>query len=432
MAETHQEVAPSYTANLNQKVYDTAHVVDHEVNVLDIYFAEKVKKYKLVDKEETYTVKGTGKIADVLKKYEKKGRLNLTATPNHAKPLKPKEQIKITWQEQVEDGFSYNKLNRSKVGKTVFIVALCNASKAKLSIEIFENKFENTALVYDNPVKFLIGDDEKTKIDFSITQDKNEYIQEIILRPKANNALKTLLENFEKRSDKNAFLYFKALVTETTDEVKFPNNINEFRNQKLDRFEIKIKQTCPVDAAYRSHFVLHCTAGNMSEASIKEHTSFDTDARKRSKAHKYIMPDGKVIEIWSFTEKNVWATKAESKNNLKGQMFHVEINYGSPSVPSYAQYNSLADLYLEASDIEECWPIIVPHLEVDRGIPDGHGDPTDFDYDKFYKLLKDKVVPIDTIPHFEHDRYWGDKSYKVPWGNDKNSWPPILKGNPHK
>jgi hypothetical protein len=71
-------------------------------------------------------------------------------------------------------------------------------------------------------------------------------------------------------------------------------------------------------------------------------------------------------------------------------------------------------------------------IEVDRGIPDGHSDPTDFDYNYFYKVLPSKGVPIETIPKFDHDRYWGSPSYKVPWGSDKNSWPPILKGNPHK
>jgi len=79
-----------------------------------------------------------------------------------------------------------------------------------------------------------------------------------------------------------------------------------------------------------------------------------------------------------------------------------------------------------------CWPIIVPHIEVDRGIADGHQDPTDFDYNHFYSILKAKGVPIDDIKKFDHKRYWGHKSYKVPWTTDKTNWPPILSGNPHK
>jgi hypothetical protein len=199
-----------------------------------------------------------------------------------------------------------------------------------------------------------------------------------------------------------------------------------------DSIEVLLKGVCPIDASHRSHFVIHCTDGNMLESSIKSLTNSNTPQKLRSKAHKYIMNDGKVIEVWPFTERNVWATKAESQNHLKGQMFHVELNYGSPSVPSDAQYNSLADLYIEASEIEYCWPIIVPHIEIDRGILDGHGDPTDFDYNKFYEILRNRGVPIDEIPHFDHDRYWGHPTYRIPWGDDTNSWPPVLNGNPHK
>ncbi|OCG26336.1 hypothetical protein A9G45_11030 [Gilliamella sp. HK2] len=180
-------------------------------------------------------------------------------------------------------------------------------------------------------------------------------------------------------------------------------------------------------------FVLHCTDGNMTEEAIKAKNNVNNQNKKiRSKAHKYIMKNGDIIEIWPFTEKNVWATKAESRYNLKGRMFHVEINYKSPDTPTDSQYQALADLYIEAANIEGCWPIIVPHIEVDRGIPNGHGDPTDFDYNKFYSTLRSKNVPIDDIPHFEHEWYWGYSKSKIPFGNDKYSWPPILSGNPTK
>ncbi|OCG39095.1 hypothetical protein A9G25_11570 [Gilliamella sp. Bif1-4] len=42
-----------------------------------------------------------------------------------------------------------------------------------------------------------------------------------------------------------------------------------------------------------------------------------------------------------------------------------------------------------------------------------------------------KNVPIDDIPHFEHERYWGYSKSKIPFANDKYSWPPILSENPH-
>ena len=221
-------------------------------------------------------------------------------------------------------------------------------------------------------------------------------------------------------SDRN---YFKTII-DTNGNISNSNG-DSYPSQS----EFKV---CPIDPKYRSHFVLHCTAGNMTLSAIKEHTSFDSKNKLRSRAHVYIMKDGTTLQIWPFSEKNVWATKAETQKKLKGRMFHLEINYGAPDLPTKEQYETLANLYIEASNIEKCWPIIVPHIEIDRGLADGHGDPTDFDYKYFYSILKDKNIPIDDIPRFDHDRYWGKDSYKVPWANDKNSWPPVLKGNPHK
>lgn len=213
-------------------------------------------------------------------------------------------------------------------------------------------------------------------------------------------------------------------------QVQYDGNSKFWFDGDAAGFELHLP-VCPVEANTRSHFVIHNTAGNMSEAAIISHTNADNPAKKRrSLAHKYVMSDGKVIEIWPFSETNVWATKIESHQNLKGQMFHVELNY--LETPSDAHYTSLVDLYLEAVGVEGCWPIIVPHIEVDRGIANGHEDPTNFDYNKFYELLKAASVPIDIIPKFEHDRYWGAESYKVPWKTDKTTWPPVLSGNPHK
>ena len=210
-------------------------------------------------------------------------------------------------------------------------------------------------------------------------------------------------------------------------------SINPIAMLAFESSRIQKKEVCPIDPNYRSHFVLHCTDVNMSKDAIIKLQSLDNPSQRiRYKAHKYIMQDGEVIEIWPFTEKNVWATKAESIKNLKGRMFHVELNYKVPDGPTELQYQSLANLYIEASDIEGCWPIIVPHIEVDRGIPDSHKDPTDFDYNKFYSILKSRHVPIDSIPHFKHERYWGYFHSKIPYKEDKYSWPPVLEGDPHK
>ena len=231
---------------------------------------------------------------------------------------------------------------------------------------------------------------------------------------------------------------FKATVScdglsDTTGEfrVKYSQKQTE-KNENFKQNDFSFFQVCPIDKDHRSHFVLHCTAGNMSIKAIKTLTKYDdVENRARSKAHAYVLKDGTILQIWPFSERRVWATKAESMKNLKGQMFHIEINYDSKESPTEEQYQSLVDLYLEASAVEGCWPIIVPHIEVDRGIPNGHSDPTNFDYNHFYQLLKNRDVPIDSIPKFEHERYWGNPTYKVPWANDKYSWPPILSGNPH-
>lgn len=244
MAEIEEQNKETYEANPNQKVYDTPHVVDHLVDVVEIYFAEKKKKFKWVSKEETYTVNKGGKITDVKKKYtdkfktEKKTVQNLTTDPDHTNALNPKDQIKVSWEEQEEDGFELIKIPKVIVGKKIFIVVRCTGDNAKLTVQINENKLANTEAVYDGQVKFLIGEEEKDKVEFYITKDKNEYSQEITLRPKSDEDFKKLVEKYQKRTDKNAFLYLKGEVTETSDEIKFPDETHEFLNKDKERLEV--------------------------------------------------------------------------------------------------------------------------------------------------------------------------------------------------
>ena len=234
----------SYSANPNQKVYDTPHQVDHLVDVLDIYFADERKKFKWVQKEETYTVKKGGKIVDVKNIYtkkfadEKKTTRNLATDPDHTNPLNPNDQIKITWEEQQENGVELVKISKVHYAKKVHVVAKCNGQSGKLSIEINENKLANPEAVFDSPVKFLIGEEEKTKIEFTISRDKTEYSQEITLKPKSEDDHKKIAANFDKRTEKKAHLFFKADVTETQDEIKFPDETNEFLNKDKERLEV--------------------------------------------------------------------------------------------------------------------------------------------------------------------------------------------------
>ncbi|HCA09383.1 hypothetical protein [Chryseobacterium sp.] len=233
----------SYAANPNQKTYDIPHQVDHEVNVVKIYFAKQVPKMTWEKKEETYPVKSGGLVSDVKKKYEKKGRRNIQADKEDSVKLKAKEEVKITWEEEVQEMkegkpvFDYEKIDKTTVKKKVWVVANCQGTSGKLSVEIHENKLTNPENVYENPVKFLDEETEKTTIEFSINGTQ-VYAKEITLRPKSDPDLKKLIEKFTKRKDLNAFLYFKAEVKETQDKAVFPDDTHEFLNKESERFEI--------------------------------------------------------------------------------------------------------------------------------------------------------------------------------------------------
>lgn len=210
--------------------------------------------------------------------------------------------------------------------------------------------------------------------------------------------------------------------------------LNENTSKVSLEFVSETYKSCNVNDKGRSHFVIHSTGSDMTLDAIKTLTKYNTDSRLKSKGHIYVMKDGSSLEIWPLKEELIWATKAESLNNgkLKGKMFHIELNYDDSKEPSKEQYNTLAKLYIEASNLVKCWPTIVPHIEIDRGIKDGHSDPTNFDYNNFYNVLKKLNVPIESILKFDHNRYWGHESYKTPYATDKYNWPPILTGNPHK
>lgn len=246
-----------YSVNPNQKVYDMPHQVDHEVNVLKIYFAEQKPKMKWENKEESYTVQSVnGATVKTIRdkkdkdlKTQKKEIKNIqvldstadTKVLSDSTKLKKGESVKIKYEENVhqkgEDGkpaYDPLQINKAFVKKIVWVVANCEGTRGTLSIQINENKLKNEELVYENPIKFLIGDEEKDKIEFKL-DDRMAYHQEITLRPKSDDNLKKLIEKFEKRADKNAFLYMKAEVRDTDDEVKFPDDTHEFLNTDGER-----------------------------------------------------------------------------------------------------------------------------------------------------------------------------------------------------
>jgi predicted chitinase len=234
----------SYSANPNQKVYDMPHFVDHEISVIDIFFAEQIKKYKSESKSEEKTILKNKKLNVFLENYknekENKHKLNISVAQNTKADLKKGDKITVNWQVRVDDGFEYKKINNIVIGKKLFVKAICSGDKEKLTIEIYENKQTNTEAVYDSQVKFLIGEDEKTKIEFDIKafQPNFEYVQEITLKPKGKDEYKTLVDKFNKRKDKNAFLYLKATVAETISYIKFAYENNEFCNLEKTRLEV--------------------------------------------------------------------------------------------------------------------------------------------------------------------------------------------------
>lgn len=211
-------------------------------------------------------------------------------------------------------------------------------------------------------------------------------------------------------------------------------------------------QDCDDD---RTHFVVHSTSGVVSLAQLTTNERYKTteimrDAdgnpilddngavrshvvSSRSKGHVYVFSDGTQYALWPITETSVWATKIESRRNppRKGKMIHIELSYAAGGAPTEEQYQTLASLYIQANAITCKTLVIVPHIEVDRGIPNGHMDPENFDYNHFYEILRGRGVAIDDIEKFDHDRYWGHSSYRQPWADDTTSWPPVLSGNPH-
>ncbi|MER8899585.1 hypothetical protein [Mesorhizobium sp. M0676] len=189
--------------------------------------------------------------------------------------------------------------------------------------------------------------------------------------------------------------------------------------------------------AGRTHFILHQTVdGKLTYDTVKPWIG-----KKRNKSHAVILKTGEVVHLWPFQETNVWATKAESglkpkngklpKFDLKGKAINIEIDYEEGGSPNSAQYTSLAACYIGACRTVDRVLTIVPHIEIDRGIPDGHSDPQNFNYTGFYERLNDLGVDMDRVPRFDHDRYWAKESYKVPYADDWFSWPPVLTGDPH-
>ena len=194
MDETTDQTKETYTASPNQIVYDQVHQMDFQVEVLTVYFAEQKPKMIWEAKTEVYPVKKGGTPADVKKRFIKGNRRNIVTDLADSVKLKAGQTVNVSWEEQIQEKtangalkFDYNKLNKAKVNSKVFVVANCNGTNGKLTLEINENKLTNEELVFENPIKFLIGENEKTKIEFTIN-NTNIYSRFLL---KINKILKT-------------------------------------------------------------------------------------------------------------------------------------------------------------------------------------------------------------------------------------------------
>ena len=238
----------TYNANPNQFVYDKDHQPDFQVNVVDIYFAEKVPKYKWEARQEVYEVKSGGTVEDVIKKYEKDNRRNVKAVSNNGQSLKPKEKVTVTWEEAVEDGFEMKKTSWVSIKEELYIVAKVLGNSGTLKIEIHENRLNYKELIFQNPIKFLQANREVNSIEFTINGNK-EYQTKISFKPKTDKDFKAIVQKFDSRGENKAYLYLKGSISGTNDEVVFPVSGNEFLNSEKNRFLLRC---CDCGILYRN------------------------------------------------------------------------------------------------------------------------------------------------------------------------------------
>lgn len=182
----------------------------------------------------------------------------------------------------------------------------------------------------------------------------------------------------------------------------------------------KKKAAAATSAKKNRYFVIHSTAGNIKDEDLELRVS----GKRKGAAHAYINKEGKVFKIWDYNKPEGWATKAEKYHpELRGTMVHIELVYAVGESPSEKQYTALADVYLETQKLFKIWLPITGHLEIDRGIKSGHTDPTDFDFNHFYSILKTKNVPIDGIEKQSQQRF-----AITPYCEHLWQWPPTLSG----
>lgn len=146
-------------------------------------------------------------------------------------------------------------------------------------------------------------------------------------------------------------------------------------------------------------------------------------------AHAYIMQNGEVIQVQPYKSPKGWAMRAEKGHkNLKGKLFNIELNYATKDSPTKAQYTALAGEYKKLQEqFKEDDIVILPHKEVDRGIPGAHSDPTNFSFSELTKALKEQGVDTSKVKMESQGRYDVSNQREQKW-----HWPPSLSGKIEK
>ncbi len=140
-----------------------------------------------------------------------------------------------------------------------------------------------------------------------------------------------------------------------------------------------------------TYFVVHDTAGGGVPASAK---GVNADARG---VHLFL--NMSTLYLNKDFSANGTATKFEQRHKeFRGTMIHVEHAYppvsaqedrspNPPPPPGGYNYDALALAYIFASYRAKRWLTVTCHLELDRGIPNGHHDPRGFSFATFYKKI---------------------------------------------
>jgi len=251
-------------------------------------------------------------------------------------------------------------------------------------------------------------------------QSPRPYIRSLVKR---YDIMKEVAEKIEvdlKYDHFNFRLKVGQVLKLHTDPGHYISRLGLIANQGSLKARARANATKSVAQGDR-YFVVHSTNGNMKDSALED-IKKDKDT---GVGHAYIKKNGDVFSLWPYNDARGYATKAEKfkKPELRGKLVNIELIYGKKESPTKAQYQTLADIYIETKALLKTWLPIAAHREIDRGLKDGHKDPTNFNFDYFYKVLKKKGVPIDSIKKQGQQRF-----NQLPWCEHKWQWPPVLTG----